>query len=73
METRTEGAAKWKRFTICTSALPFLGRATAKGGVIGLVAGAAHAVDTMEKFIALFPRDGRKRPGENRARVRLGV
>ena len=39
METRTEGAAKWKRFTICTSERTFLGRATATGGVIGLVAG----------------------------------
>ena len=71
METRTAGATKWKRCTICTSELTFLGRATAKGGIIGLVAGTAHAVDTMEKFIALFPRDGRKRPGEDGARVRL--
>ena len=50
MERRTAGATKWKRCTICTSELTFLGRATAKGGVIGLVAGAAHAVDTMEKL-----------------------
>jgi len=63
MERREAGATKWKRFSICTSELTFLGRATAKGGVIGLVAASPHQVDSMEKLIALFPRDGRKRPG----------
>jgi len=63
MEERVSASAKWTQCFICTSELTFLGRATAKGGVIGLVANAANNVDNIEKFIALFPRDARKRPG----------
>jgi hypothetical protein len=58
----TEG--RWKGGNICTSLTCFLGR---KGGVICLVAACPVAISTITAFAAIFPKDGKKRPGKGLA------
>jgi len=53
-----DGTGKWKTSTICASEQMWLGRSTAKGGIIGKVAASADVVDTCGKLDSLKANGG---------------
>ena len=55
LETREPGAQKFTKCSICTSELTFLGRRTAKNGVIGAVAAAQFDVTSAAALERLRP------------------
>jgi hypothetical protein len=51
------GSTKWKRFSICTSELTFLGRKTEMGGIIGIVSLTDKHICSLPSLVSLMEKD----------------
>jgi hypothetical protein len=47
LETKPAGSEKWRKQSICTSELTFLGRKSAKGGLIGVVSSTSTDINNI--------------------------
>jgi len=55
--TQSFGSDKWKRRSICTSELTFLGRNTAIGGIIGIVSLTNKSIDSLASLVSLMEKE----------------
>jgi len=51
------GSDKWKKTSICTSELTFLGRKTAMGGIIGVVSLTNKAIYSLPSLVSLMEKE----------------
>ena len=51
------GSEKWKRYSICTSELTFLGRTTANGGIIGIVSLTEKPISSLGSLVSLMNKE----------------
>lgn len=51
------GKDKWKRYSICTSELTFLGRTTEMGGIIGIVTLTPKPINSLPSLVSLMERE----------------
>jgi hypothetical protein len=51
------GSDKWKKCSICTSELTFLGRKTATGGIIGIVSLTNKTINSLPSLVSLMEKE----------------
>ena len=54
---KPSGSDKWKRFSICTSELTFLGRKTEVGGIIGVVSLTDKHICSLSSLVSLMEKE----------------
>ena len=51
------GSDKWKRYSICTSELTFLGRNTEQGGILGILARTTKHIHSLPTLASLMEKE----------------